>query len=86
MCQCSFNSENVVAMRHRRIGLFLGVLTAVLGLIPLLFPDWVHALSVQNGHIGWSHLRWAVIGVQMVLIVLALHQLSLARRLSSTCR
>ena len=86
MCQCSYNAENVQAARHRRIGLLLGALTAVLGLIPMMFPDWVHSLAMSNGHIGWSQLRWVMIGTQVVLIVLALRQLSLARQLSSNCR
>ena len=85
MCQCSYNAENVQAARHRRIGLLLGLLTALLGLVPMLFPDWFHSLAVLDGHIRWNQLRWAVIGTQVVLIVLALRQLSLARQLSSTC-
>ena len=74
MCQCSRIPNNSPANKHRRRGAFLASMTCVLGVIPALMSHWsLHPRVV-----------WSVITLQILLLALALHQLSVARRLSST--
>ncbi len=70
MCQCNRIADDPQARQHRRNGILLAAGTACLGGIPSLFfhlhrPAW---------------LPWTIIATQILLLVLALRQLSLARR------
>ena len=70
MCQCQRIANDPQAMKHRRAAILLAASVAILAGLPnLLLPS--HRPAWVSG---------VVIAIQLLLLILALRQLSLARR------